>query len=83
MSVPGCAYATITVFVGFFNLSLYFVYVCLSGEKICFSVKIALFEVERDLRDPMQFVLVPAEECIGDIIGKGGGGSDVGRGKCY
>jgi hypothetical protein len=37
--------------------------------KICFSVQIALFEVERDLRDPTQFVLIPADECIGDIIG--------------
>ena len=35
--------------------------------KICFSVKIALFEVHRDIKNPNEYCLVPENECIGDI----------------
>lgn len=35
--------------------------------KICFSVKIALFEVNRDIRNSTEYSLVPPDECIGDI----------------
>jgi hypothetical protein len=38
-------------------------------SQICFSVKIALFEVERDIKDSTQYCLISPEECIGDIIG--------------
>lgn len=36
--------------------------------KICFSVKIALFEVHRDIKNSTEYCLVPEGECIGDII---------------
>lgn len=35
--------------------------------KICFSVKIALFEVHRDIKNSTEYCLVGEEECIGDI----------------
>eukprot|EP00602_Paraphysomonas_sp_CaronLab_P010362 CAMPEP_0185023544 /NCGR_PEP_ID=MMETSP1103-20130426/6202_1 /TAXON_ID=36769 /ORGANISM="Paraphysomonas bandaiensis, Strain Caron Lab Isolate" /LENGTH=1103 /DNA_ID=CAMNT_0027556179 /DNA_START=252 /DNA_END=3563 /DNA_ORIENTATION=- len=38
------------------------------AAKICFSVNVALFEVEKDIKDSTQYCLVPAQECIGDII---------------
>lgn len=40
------------------------------ASKLCFSVKIALFEVEKDLRNPNEFVLVPLDECIVNIIAR-------------
>jgi hypothetical protein len=35
--------------------------------KICFSVKIALFEVQRDIKESTEYCLVAEDECIGDI----------------
>ena len=40
------------------------------AAKICFSVRMALFEVVKDLRNPDEFTLVPENECIVNLTGK-------------
>jgi flagellin-like hook-associated protein FlgL len=42
------------------------------ASKLCFAVKLALFEVEKDLRNTSDYELIPADECIANIIARWG-----------
>ena len=42
------------------------------AAKICFSVKIALFEVHKDIKNPEEYKLIPTDECIANIIARWG-----------
>lgn len=38
------------------------------SAKVCYSVKVALFQVERDLKNSLQYTFLQADDCIVDIV---------------